>query len=148
MPLIEKIQKIAGEIPSEITEQKGVYTLKFVIAERKTFLSKKKLEYRAKFRIDEENKEIRFTEMLKESGWGLSSGGGPDFDMSPGLGFKSGTYKVGLGGEREGTIKEQSNLFGKKYDYKLDFGKIRRNVEAVARKEGYKFTYKITRLGL
>ncbi|MHB8159666.1 MAG: hypothetical protein ACYDGS_04125 [Thermoleophilia bacterium] len=54
---------------------------------------------------------IRFSEMLKESGSGVSGGGGFDGDMSPGFGFKKETYKTGAG-PREGTIEEQSTLFG------------------------------------
>ena len=48
--------------------------------------------------------------MLKECGFGLSSGGD---DMSPGFGFKAGTYNT-MSGAREGGIKEQSTLFGRK----------------------------------
>jgi hypothetical protein len=44
-----------------------------------------------------EEKEVRFTEMLKESGSGLSSGGF-DHDSPSGFGFKKGTYKTGMGG--------------------------------------------------
>lgn len=146
MNLLEEIKKIAENIPAEIKEEKGKYILEYVVAQRKAFLSKKKLIYKAQFRIDEEKKEFRFTEMLKESGFGLSSGDMDD--MSPGFGFKAGTYKVGMSGEREGTIEEQSNLFGKKYDYKFDFGKIRNEFKAKAEAAGYKFVYKIISLGL
>ncbi|MHB8859036.1 MAG: hypothetical protein ACYC6Z_06085 [Thermoleophilia bacterium] len=127
MSVIEDIKKIADGIagpsgaPAELKEKKGVWTMKAVIAERKAFLSKKKLEYIAKFRIDDATKTIRFSEMLKESGSGLSSGGGGfDSGMSPGFGFKKETYRTGAG-PREGTIEEQSSLFGKDYDYKFDF---------------------------
>lgn len=150
MALIEEIKKIAAEIPAEIKEDDGVYELEFLVAERKAFLSSKKLTYRAKFRIDEEKKEVRFTERLEESGFGLSSSGNGGFDsgMSPGFGFKKSTYSVGMGGEREETIEEQSNLFGKKYDYKFNFGELRKKIEAKAKEAGYQFTYKITGWGL
>lgn len=144
MSLAEEIGKIAAEVGGDLKESKGVYTLECVVAERKGWLSRKKLLYRAKFAIDEGNKELRFTEMLKESGWGLSSG---DLDTSPGFGFKKETYKQGLGG-REGTIEEQSNLFGEKYQYKFEWGKIRKAVEEKAQALGYKFSYQITGLGL
>lgn len=146
MNLLEEIKRIAGEIPAELKEEKGKYVLEFVVAERKSFLSKKKLSYKAQFRIDEEKKELQFTEMLKESGFGASSGDMDD--MNPGFGFKAGTYKVGAGGERSGTIKEQSNLFGKKYEYQFDFGKIRKEIEEKARESGYAFVYKITPIGI
>lgn len=147
MNLLEKIQNIAAAIPAEISEKKGIHTLEFIIAERKAFLTKKKLIYRARFKIDDEKKELRFTEMLKESGMGISSGMG-DSEMSPGFGFKSSTYSIGMSGEREGTIEEQSNLFGKKYNYKFDFAKIRKDFDNAAKETDYKFVYKITSLGL
>ena len=144
MNLLEEIQKIAAEIPGELKEKKGVYTLEAVIAERKFWLSRKKLVYRAKFSIDEEKKELHFTEKLKESGFGLASG---DADGSPGFGFKKETYKTGTG-PREGSIEEQSNLFGAKYQYKFEWGKIRKAMEEKAQALGYKFTYHITGWGL
>ena len=89
-------------------------------------MTKQKLIYSAKFRVDEGNREVRFTEMLKESGAGMSSGG-IDSGMSSGFGFKKESYNT-LSGPREGTIEEQSNLFGKKYEYKFDFGLSEKNL--------------------
>lgn len=142
---MEEIKKYADSISADMSEKKGTWTLQKVVAERKSFLSKKKLEYIAQFRIDDEKKEIRFTEMLKESGSGISSGSMDD--MSPGFGFKSGTYKTGLG-PREGSIKEQSDLFGKDYNYEFKFGEIRLQVEGIAKNTGYDFKYQITSKGL
>ncbi len=144
MSLVNEINRIAAENSADLKESKGAYTLECVVAERKGFLSRKKLVYRARFIIDEENKELRFTEMLKESGWGLSSG---DADLSPGFGFKKGTYKQGLGA-KEGTIEEQSRMFGEKYQYKFELGKIRKAIEEQAKILGYKFSYHITALSL
>lgn len=144
MSLLAEIQKIAAGISGELQEKKGVYTLEAVIAERKGWLSRKKLLYRAKFSIDETNKELHFTEMLKESGFGLSSG---DADTGPGFGFKKETYKTGMGA-REGTIEEQSTLFGVKYQYTFEWGKIRKAIEEEAQALGYKFTYHLTGWGV
>jgi hypothetical protein len=41
--------------------------------------------------------------------------------MSPGVGFKKGTYKTGMSGS-EGSIEEQSKLFGKDYNIVLISG--------------------------
>jgi hypothetical protein len=142
--LIDEIKRIAKEIPAELKEKKGVYSLEFTIAERKVMLSKKKLTYSAKLRIDEGKKELRFTEMLKEAGSGFTSGDG---DISPGFGFKVETYKTGSGG-REGNIKEQSVLFGKEYSYNYDYSKIRNALEKAATEAGYAFKYQITSQGL
>lgn len=144
--LNDDIKKIAADIPAQIKENKGIYTMEFTVAERKAFLSKKKLSYIAKFRIDEAKKELRFTEMLKEEGSGLSTGGGFD-DMSPGFGFKVETYKTGAG-PRESTIKEQSDLFGKSYSYKFDFNTVRPKIEKAATDAGFAFKYLITPIGL
>jgi len=140
MGLIEKIKKIADSLPAKLNESKGVFTLEYVLAERKAFLSKKKLVYTAKFCIAEDKKEILFSEMLKETGFGISSGS--DLDMSPGISFKSEKYKTGLG-PREGTIEEQSNLFGKKYNYTFDFSKFRDQVKRAAAEAGYEFKYEL-----
>jgi hypothetical protein len=146
MSAIDDIKQLATDMNAELKEKKGVWTLKAVIAERKAFLSKKKLEYIAKFRIDDEAKAIRFSEMLKESGSGMSSGG-IDSDMSSGFGFKKETYKTG-GGPREGTIEEQSNLLGASYDYRFDFKEIRGKLEQIAGGAGYSFDYKLVPTGL
>jgi hypothetical protein len=144
--LLDEIKKILSEFPGELEEKDGLYSFEFVVAERKAFLTKKKLTYKAKFRIDDIAKEVKFNEMLKESGFGLSAGGGMD-DMTPGFGFKKEVYKSGMEG-RSGTIEEQSNLFGEKYEYKFDYAKIRKAIEEKAQEAGYKFDYNITGVGL
>lgn len=142
MNIIPEIKKLADEKAAELKEKKGVWTFKAVVAERKAFLSKKKLEYIAKLRIDDEAKTIRFSEMLKESGSGLQSGSDFDSDMSPGFGFKKEKYKTGMG-PREETIEEQSNLFGQKYNYTFDFKEIRGRIEGIAATNGYGFEYSL-----
>ncbi len=145
MALHEEIKGVFSSLPAEFSEKKGLITVEYVVAERKSFLSKRKLVYTAKYRIDEDKGEVRFTEMLKESGSGLSGGG--DFDSSPGFGFKKETYKTGAGG-REGVIEEQSSLFGKHYSYTFDYKTIRAAIEKKAREAGFAFKYQITSLGL
>jgi hypothetical protein len=140
----DEIKQVFSGIPTEFTEKKGLITAEYVVAERKSFLSKKRLVYIAKFRVDERAREVRFTEMLKESGSGLSVGDG---DMSAGFGFKKETGKTGMAG-REGSIEEQSTLFGKKYSYTFNFGTIRKAIEEKARTAGYAFKYQITPIGL
>ncbi len=142
MAVIDSITAFAQTIPAELKEKKGLYELSFVVAERKAFLSRQKLEYQARFRVDEDKKLVRFTEMLKESGSGMSSG-----DSSPGFGFKAETYST-KGKQREGSIEEQSTLFGKKYEYRFDFKSIRAKFQELARKNGYDFEYKLTGIGL
>ncbi len=142
--LLDDIKTIVSSVPAQLKEKNGLYSFEFTVAERKVFLSTKRLAYRAAFRIDGMRKELRFSEMRKESGSGISSGAG---DMSPGFGFKAETYKTGMG-PREGGIAEQSVLFGKQYSYSFDYSKIRKAVEDVAVKAGYGFKYQITTVGL
>jgi hypothetical protein len=141
MTLLLAIQEFAKTIPADIKELKGIQELTFTVAERKAFLSTQKLQYVAKIRILDDQKLVRFAEMLKESGAGISTGS--DFDSSPGFGFKTETYKTG-GAGREGSIEEQSNLFGKKYEYRFDFKTIRGKIEELAKTEGYQFQKKLT----
>ena len=143
--LFDQIRKYAESLPAELKEKGGVWELKRVVAERKVFLSKQKLEYQAKFRIDDSKKTVKFTEMLKESASGLSTGG--DMDSSPGFGVKTTFTKSGVGG-REETIVEQSSLFGKKYEYSFDFKEIRSKIEELAKSAGYEFKYQLTSIGL
>jgi hypothetical protein len=142
----EDIQRLAQARSGTLYEKKGVYTLQILVAERKAFLSRKRLEYIARFRIDAAARTIVFAEMFKESGAGLSSGGGMD-EASPGWGWKASTYKTGMGG-REEAIEEQSKLFGKTYQCHFELGALRREVEAIAGAAGYAFTYRVTPLGL
>jgi len=137
MTLHEEIKAIFSPNPIEGREQKGVVTLECLLAERKSFLSRKRIVYILKYRIDETKREFRFTEMLKESGWGLSGG----------VGFRKTTYRTG-GGPREETIEEQSNLFGQRYEYRVDFKAVRAALEEKVRAAGYAFTYKTTPFGL
>ncbi|MEW6187930.1 MAG: hypothetical protein AB1585_19585 [Thermodesulfobacteriota bacterium] len=147
MALLDEVKQLVSTLPAELTEKKGVYTFSFIIAERKGFLTKKRLQYIARFRIDDSAREIRFTEMLKESGSGFSAGGGMDDGISTGFGFKKEIYKSG-GGGREGTIEEQSNLLGKEYTFQFDLKTIRKKMEKLARDSGFLFKYQITPAGL
>lgn len=140
MALIDDIRGMAGSIGAELKEKKGACTLRLVVAERKAFLSKKRLEYIARFRVDDAARKLSFTEMLKETGSGISGG---DDGVSPGFGFKAETYKTGAG-PREGTITEQSQYFGKQYSYSYDFSAIRTWFEQAAAAAGYAFSYSIT----
>jgi len=149
MDLVDNLKSYANEFGATLSEKKGVWTFTKVVAERKAFLSKKKLEYIAKFRVEDESKVLKFTEMLKESGSGLTSGGGGfDGGMSTGFGFKTESYNTMNGGQREGSIEEQSTLFGKDYSYTFDYKEVRAKLEELAKNEGYDLKYQITSLGL
>ncbi len=137
MSLQEKIKKVARELSVDVKEQGGFFSFKKVIAERRIFIFRRKLMYVGRMKIDDEQKKVYFTEMLKETGFGSGSE-----DMSTGVGFKVENYKTEVG-PREGVIEERSRLFGKKYDYKFDFSDFRKKIKDIVLENGYEFIYKI-----
>lgn len=138
MDFRDKLSEIGKELPQSFKEiKKDIFGLEVVVAERKAFLTRQTLMYKARLGIHDDKKEVRFFEILKESGAGVS--GGSIDDMSPGFGFKAEKIKIGLDGTRQGTIKEQSLLFSKKYQYNFKFEKIRDMIKDAATESGYEF---------
>jgi hypothetical protein len=148
-----KVMTIAEEILAYFSQEVGAKVnpkgqggeAKLLIAERKSFLSKKKVEYSAKFRVDEDDRSVHFTETLKESGSGLS--GGDMVDVGGGFTFAKETYRTGPGG-RDGSLEAQGNLLGKKYAFTFDYGRIRAAVRAIAERHAYRFEYQVFPRGL
>jgi hypothetical protein len=140
--LIDDIKKSLENHSGKWNEKKGLWEFSATVAERKAFLSTKKLTYSLKMRIDDSARLVRFSEMLMEAGSGLSTGGDFDSGMSSGFGVKKETYNT-FGGARQGSIEEQSSLFGKDYTYQFDFKEIREQVKGIAEKAGYTFEYQI-----
>src|SRR4030042_226534 len=140
--MIEEIKEALESYDGEWKEKNGVWEFSATIAERKAFLSKKKLTYSAKMRIDDSTKVVKFSEMLIEAGSGFTSGGDLDDGISPGFGFKTESYNT-FRGAREGSIEEQSNLFGKKFEYKFNYKEIRSKVEETTKSADYRFEYQI-----
>jgi hypothetical protein len=136
--LIETCKKSLNSYGGKWSEKKGLWDFTTVIAERKAFLSKKKLTYALKMRIDDTDKVVKFSEMLTEAGSGFSSGGNVD----SGFGYKTETYNT-LGGAPKGTIEEQSTLFGKDYSYTFNYAEIREKVKTVSEGAGYRFEYQV-----
>lgn len=140
--MIEEIKKTVESYAGEWKEKKNLWEFSATIAERKAFLSKKKLTYSAKMRIDDNEKTLKFSEMLVESGAGLCSSDSFDGGVAVGFGFKTESYNT-TRGAREGSIEEKSCLFGKKYEYKFDYKEIRSKIEEIAKRVGFKFEYRI-----
>jgi hypothetical protein len=133
----ERIVALANELGTDLRQQGNRYTLAKVLAERRIFLSKRKLTYMARIKVDEPTRTIEFSERLEEVTSGL---GGGDADSSPGFGYRKEKYRTGRTA-REGTIEEQSRLFGARYDYRFDYAAIRTRVEVVAHETGYGFEH-------
>lgn len=145
MAIADEIRVYLSDQGAKVSGKGDASQASIVLAEQKSFLSKKKAEYRARFKVDEANREVRFFEMLAESGAGMAGG---DFDqVGGGWGFKTETYKTG-GGGRSGSIAEQGSLLGKKFSFTFDYAKIRTGVEAIASAQGYRFEYQVTPHGL
>jgi hypothetical protein len=134
------VQEKLKEITGDFKEKKGVFSLDFVIAERKAFLCRQKLLYTARFRVDDDAREVTFTERLTERKSGFGAGGADD--IGPGVGWKKSSFAAGTGG-LEGVVDQQSSLFGKKYNYTFDYKRVRSAVKEAAETENYAFNYKI-----
>ena len=136
----EALLELGESLPARFIEAKNdILWMTYIVAERKSFLNKQKLSYRCRIKIDDNRKVLIFFEILSEVGSGISSGGyDGDSGMSSGFGFRVEKTSYKSGG-REGTIEEQSILFGKKYDYSFDYKKIREDIKATAEKLGYGF---------
>lgn len=140
--ILDEIKQALEFREGKWSEKKGVWDYSTTIAERKAFLIKKKLTYSLKIRIDDGTKMVRFSEMLVEAGSGLSTGGDFEGGMSTGFGVKTESYNT-FKNPRQGTIDEQSRLFGKDYSYQFDYSEVRSKVKAVVEKAGYQFQYQI-----
>jgi hypothetical protein len=140
--IIDGIKKVLENRAGKWNEKKGLWEYSTIIAERKAFLSTKKLTYSLKLRIDDNARTVKFSEMLMEAGSGLSTGGDFDSGMSSGFGFKKESYNT-FAGSRQGSIEEQSSLLGKDYSYQFDFKEIRSKIQSVVEAGGYAFEYQI-----
>jgi hypothetical protein len=139
--MIDEIKQALANRNGKWNEKKGVWEFSTIIAERKAFLAKKKLTYSARMRIDDSTRAVKYSEMLVETGSGLSTGGYDD-GISGGFGFKTESYNT-FGGARQGTIEEQSSIFGKDYQYAFDYSEIRMKIKAIAERAGYRFEYQL-----
>lgn len=140
--MIKQIQDALTSYSGMWRETKKYLGFRTVIAERKSFLFRKKLTYASRLNIDEKAKEVKFSEMLIENSSGLSGETGFEDGISTDFGFKAETYNI-FKGRRSGTIAEQSTIFEKKFEYKFHYEEIRKLVEKTVTEAGYKFEYQI-----
>lgn len=139
--IIEDVKHSLAGCDGSWSERKGLYEFSATVAERKAFLSKKKLTYSMRLRVLDADRAVRFSELLAETGSGLT--GGDDSDsMSPGFGVKTESYNT-FKKPRQGSIEEQSRSFAKEYSYRFDFSEIRGKVQAAVEQAGYRFDYQV-----
>ncbi len=124
------LQGQGGELRQE--GDKILYTK--VLAERRVLLGKRRVVYRARFRVDAQAREILYSEQLVETGLGMSP--------EAGVGTR---VEVGslTPGPREGRLAEELNLLGKRYSVQFDYGALRRGLEAVAAEQGYTLRFSL-----
>jgi hypothetical protein len=133
LSLLDSLVTAGSAFPTPLQPQKdGSLAMETLVAERKAFLSKRKLIYKCKLRVDDNTRKVTFWEMLEEKGSGVSGGD----DMAPGFGFKKETYGT-RGKELSGSIEEASNLFGRDYDYDWNYAVVRRMVRGAVEAAGY-----------
>ena len=135
MTLRDQLVVAGAALPAPLEPQRdGSLGLEALVAERKAFLSTRKLTYKCKLRVDDGARSVIFWEMLVEKGSGVSGGD----DMAPGFGFKKESYGA-WGKGRSGSIEEASSLFGRDFDYAWDYTAVRSMMRGVAEASGYRF---------
>lgn len=139
--VIDEIKKALQSYDGKWNEKKGLWTFSATIAERKAFLSTKKLTYSCNIRVYEADGKVLFSEVLSEASSGLSSGGMDD-GISTGFGFKTETYNT-MKGTRQGNIEEQSQLFAKDFTYRFNYGEFRSKVKEAVESSGFHLEYQI-----
>ncbi len=133
MSLQDDLMAAGSVFPAPLQPQKdGSLAMEMLVAERKAFLSRRKLTYKCRLRVNDAAQSVTFWEMLVEKGSGVSGGD----DMAPGFGFKKETYRTG-GKELSGGIEEASSLFGKDFEFNWDYAVVRRMVSGAAEAAGY-----------
>lgn len=139
--IVDEIKGSLAGYNGSWSEKKGLWSFSAVIAERKGFLSKKKLTYSLRLRVDDAARTVRFSELLAETGSGLTSGDDGD-GISPGFGMKTESYNT-FKSPPQRSIEEQSRQFSKDYHYQIDLGAIHGAVQQLAEKAGYRFEYQL-----
>jgi hypothetical protein len=137
--LFIQLKGLAESQQFTVSQKGNVVTASKVIAERTAFMSTAKLEYLAKITIDDRTWEVKFSELLKETGTGLSGGEDSDGMVGAGFGFQSGTYHSG--GGLEDDIADQASRYGKLYTIAFDYAAWREQAKNLVEAAGYQFKY-------
>jgi len=102
--IMKTIRSVITGLPGDFNSDDGLHSLTSVIAERKGFFSRRKLTFTARFRVNEETREVIYNETLVEKKSGLGAGTGEGIS---GFGFRKWKTASGPGG-LEGVLEEQS----------------------------------------
>jgi hypothetical protein len=137
--IMKTIRSVITGLPGDFNSDDGLHSLTSVIAERKGFFSRRKLTFTARFRVNEETREVIYNETLVEKKSGLGAGTGEGIS---GFGFRKWKTASGPGG-LEGVLEEQSEMFRRKYGFTFRFQQIRDAVRKLVEDEGYTFKHQI-----
>lgn len=141
--MIDEIKKYLNTVGGSLTENNGLYIFKYEIADRNTKINNINVSYTAKFRVINDDKIIKFNEVITEKSSGLGVGG----EMTPGIGYKTESFKSKLDG-REGKVSEKSSMGEKELNYSINYKDIRNTIKSISEKNGYRFKYKILPFGI
>jgi hypothetical protein len=138
--LVGEFRRYANAMGFTLTESAHKLTLERVVAERKAFLASERLVYRATITLDEGRRSARFSELLKESGRGLTSGGDDgDFGAASGFGFQKSTYNTRTDGITE-SIEEQAARFDRLYAPGFPYRAVKGQLGGICAAAGYAFS--------
>ena len=132
MSIETELAEIGSGFGLESKEKKGVVTLSRLAAEKKGFLSKRKVTYQALYKIDQEQKELHFTEFLIESASGAGGAGSES--------WSTGSAKEGP----EGRVGKRMSALAKKYQIHFPAVEVGVRFRQAAEAGGYAFIFQKT----
>ncbi len=136
--IMNTIRSLITGLPGDFQSDEGLHSLTSVVAERKGFFSRRKLPFTARFRVNEETREV----VYNETSWKKRAARAGNGEGN--IGFASGKWKIASGpGGLEGVLEEQSEMFRRRYGFTFRFQQIRDAVRTLVEKEGYTFKHQI-----
>ena len=137
--ILTELGKLAQAWQFEWRQKADQVILSRVVAEQKALMATGQLTYEARIRIDDARREVRFTELLKESRSGMSSGGDDDFGPS-GFGVQRTSYNSRTDTVQD-SIEEQAARYRSKYPLDFRYDAVSPQVRGIAETAGYTLAY-------
>ena len=127
--LAEWLRSKGGEVQE--TGKMLVFTK--ILGERRLLFLRQRVVFEARFRVDEEKRELQVQEALWEKGVG--------FSLESGVGGQKEVYQ--LGRKREGNISARFSLLASRFQFSFDYTKFHQELENLAQKFGYTVRYRV-----
>ena len=127
--LAEWLRSKGGEVQE--TGKMLVFTK--ILGERRLLFLRQRVVFKARFRLDEEKRELRVHEELWERGAGLAreTGAGSQKEVCE------------LGKKREGQISARFSLLSSRFRFEFDHTQFHQELENLAQKFGYTVRYQV-----